>query len=63
MTETINADEHQRRRGFSSLQKSLFGVLAFFFAIHIVFWFLEFHGGVSHCRRRLKIDPVSTPEF
>lgn len=51
MTETIDADEQQQpqqRRGLSSLQKSLFAVLAFFFAIHIVFWFLEFHGGVSH---------------
>lgn len=35
------------RRGLSSLQKALFGVLAFFFAIHPVFWYLEFHVGIS----------------
>lgn len=51
MTDTINRKDEQTspaRRGFSSLQKSLFGVLAFFFAIHLVFWYLEFHAGVSH---------------
>ena len=51
MTETISTDDEQAsppRRGLSSLQKSLFGVLAFFFVIHVVFWYLEFHGGVSH---------------
>ena len=53
MTETINADDKQvspRRRGLSPLQKSLFGVLAFFFVIHIVFWYLEFHAGIVRCR-------------
>lgn len=35
------------RSGFSSLQKGLFGVLGFFFAIHPVFWFLETRVGVS----------------
>jgi hypothetical protein len=49
MTDTIR--RHRTRcaspsRGFSSLQKSLFGVLAFFFAIHPAFWYLEFHAGV-----------------
>ncbi len=51
MTDTINRKDEptsSARRGFSSLQKSLFGVLAFFFAIHLVFWYLEFHAGVSH---------------
>nr|WP_090281560.1 hypothetical protein [Mycolicibacterium komanii]CRL78124.1 Emopamil binding protein [Mycolicibacterium komanii] len=50
MTETIRQDGTEQappRRGFSSLQKSLFGVLAFFFAIHPVFWYLEFHVGVA----------------
>lgn len=49
MTETIRQNgtgQAPPRRGFSSLQKSLFGVLAFFFAIHPVFWYLEFHVGV-----------------
>jgi hypothetical protein len=49
MTETIKHSEAgaaRGRRGFSSLQKSLFGVLAFFFAIHPVFWFLETRAGV-----------------
>lgn len=48
MTETITPDgsgDTRRRRGFSSLQKSLFAVLAFFFAIHPVFWYLEIHAG------------------
>lgn len=35
MTQTIR--ESRARRGFSSLQKSLFAVLFFFFAIHPVF--------------------------
>ena len=51
MTETINADDMQvspQNRGLSALQKALFGLLAFFFVIHIVFWYLEFHAGVSH---------------
>ena len=51
MTETIDVDDKRmspERPGLSSLQKSLFGVLAFFFVIHIVFWYLEFHAGVSH---------------
>lgn len=51
MTETIGADDDKRasaRRGLSSLQQSLLGVLAFFFIIHVVFWYLEFHAGVSH---------------
>ena len=51
MTETMSPNDNQAppaRRGFSSLQKSLFGVLGFFFAVHVVFWYLEFHVGVSH---------------
>ena len=51
MTETIRRDDKPdslARRGFSSLQKALFGVLALFFVIHVVFWYLEFHAGVSH---------------
>lgn len=52
MTETIRAEDDEQaassRRGLSSLQKSLLGVLAFFFLIHAVFWYLEFHAGVSH---------------
>ncbi len=49
MTETIRPDaqESPAKQGFSSLQKSLFGVLAFFFAIHPFFWYLEFHVGIS----------------
>ncbi|KIU15233.1 membrane protein [Mycolicibacterium llatzerense] len=51
MTDTIR--RHDTRctspsRGLSSLQKALFGVLAFFFAIHPVFWYLEFHVGLPH---------------
>lgn len=49
MTETITRKDRawrERRGGFSWLQKSLFAVLAFFFAIHPVFWYLEFHVGV-----------------
>lgn len=49
MTETIRHDgggKAPSRRGFSSLQKSLFAILAFFFAIHPVFWYLEMHAGV-----------------
>ena len=51
MTETTGAEAEQAsppERGLSSLQKSLFGVLAFFFVIHVVFWYLEFRIGVSH---------------
>lgn len=51
MTETIKQNgpgQAPSRPAFSSLQKALFGVLAFFFAIHPVFWYLEFHAGVSH---------------
>ena len=51
MTETTNPTDERTssaRHGFSSLQKSLFGVLAFFCIIHVVFWYLEFHAGVSH---------------
>jgi hypothetical protein len=44
MTQTIR--ESRARRGFSSLQKSLFAVLFFFFAIHPVFWYLETRAGV-----------------
>jgi hypothetical protein len=44
MTQTIQ--ESRARRGFSSLQKSLFAVLFFFFAIHPVFWYLETRAGV-----------------
>lgn len=49
MTETIRHDgggKAPSRRGFSSLQKSLFAILAFFFAIHPVFWYLEMYAGV-----------------
>lgn len=51
MTESVRTDDERAspsRGGLSSLQKSLFGVLAFFFVIHVVFWYLEFHVGVSH---------------
>ena len=51
MTETIRHDDRadsSAKRRLSSLQKALFGVLAFFFFIHVVFWYLEFHAGVSH---------------
>lgn len=51
MTETISRDDKQgasAKRGLSSLQKALFGVLAFFFVIHPVFWYLEFRVGVPH---------------
>ena len=50
MTETISTGDQQtspRKRGLSSLQKALFGVLVFFFGIHPVFWYLEFHVGVA----------------
>ena len=50
MTDTIRAD-HERdsptRSGFSSLQKALFGVVVFFFAIQPIFWFFETRVGVS----------------
>lgn len=50
MTETIRADGDEQaaptRRGLSSLQKSLFGILALFFVIHVVFWYLEYRAGV-----------------
>ena len=36
------------KRGLSSLQKALFCVLGSFFVMHVVFWYLEFHVGVSH---------------
>lgn len=51
MTKTIGLDSGRdlsARHGLSSLQKALFGVLAFFFAIHPVFWYLEFHAGLPH---------------
>ncbi len=51
MTETTGAEAEQAsppELGWSSLQKSLFGVLAFFFVIHVAFWYLEFRIGVSH---------------
>ena len=51
MTETIDhhgKEESPKRSSFSSLQKALFAVLAFAFAIHPVFWYLEFHAGVPH---------------
>lgn len=51
MTETISTSDGQAppaKRGLSSLQKSLYGVLAFFFVLQVVFWYLEFHVGVSH---------------
>ncbi|AMO63594.1 Emopamil binding protein [Mycolicibacterium phlei] len=43
---TLTIQESRARRGFSSLQKSLFAVLFFFFAIHPVFWYLETRAGV-----------------
>ncbi|MBB5915956.1 hypothetical protein BJY24_004868 [Nocardia transvalensis] len=51
MTETSRRDgtcDRPARRGFSSLQKALLGVLAVFFAVQVVFWYLEFQVGVSH---------------
>ncbi len=51
MTETTSRDDQRAssaKRGLSSLQKALFGVLALFFVLHVVFWYLEFHLGVSH---------------
>lgn len=51
MTETLSYDgkrDSSTKRRLSALQKSLFGILAFFFVIHIVFWYLEFRAGVSH---------------
>ncbi len=36
------------RRGLSSLQKSLIGVVVFYFGTVPVFWYLEEHVGVSH---------------
>src|SRR6478609_6613009 len=51
MTETIRRDDQQdssARRGFSSLQKALFAVLAIFFALNAAFWYLEHRVGVSH---------------
>jgi hypothetical protein len=51
MTETISRSDRRdpsAKKGFSSLQKTLFAVLAAFFVLHVFFWFLEFHAGVSH---------------
>ncbi|VEG51198.1 Emopamil binding protein [Mycolicibacterium aurum] len=51
MTDTVRHDDKRElsaRRGLSSLQKALFGVLALFFAINALFWFLEYRVGVSH---------------
>ena len=51
MTDTISPRGEQltgKRRGFSWLQKSLFGVLAGFFVLHVIFWCLEYRLGVSH---------------
>lgn len=51
MTETVAAKDKPaspRTPGFSSLQKSLYGVLGFFFVLHVIFWYLEFHAGISH---------------
>ncbi|WP_040862716.1 membrane protein [Nocardia niigatensis] len=51
MTETSRRDDQidrSAKRRFSSLQKALFGVLTFFFAAHLPFWYLEVHVGVSH---------------
>lgn len=54
MSDDGNNRHHNNRKpsspkpGLSVLQKSLFGVLAFFFAIHVVFWYLEIHAGVAH---------------
>ena len=51
MAETISPDDTRApstQHGLSWLQKALFGILAFFFLIHVVFWYLEFKVGVSH---------------
>ena len=51
MTKATTRDDLQgapAKRGLSSLQKALLGLLAFFFVLHVVFWYLEFHLGVSH---------------
>ena len=51
MTDTVSPTNQRlpsARPGLSSLQKSLFGVLAFFFILNAVFWYLEYRVGVSH---------------
>ena len=51
MTNTVRTSDRREstaRPGFSSLQKSLFVVLATFFVLHVIFWYLEYHVGVSH---------------
>jgi hypothetical protein len=51
MTDTLSAKntrDSPERPGFSSLQKALFAVLAAFFLLHVIFWYLEYHVGVSH---------------
>ena len=51
MTDTIRASDERdnpARAGFSSLQKALVAVLAAFFVLHVIFWYLEYRVGVSH---------------
>lgn len=52
MTQTTPCDDDTvhapARRRLSWLQRALFGVLAFFFVMQPVFWYLEFRVGVSH---------------
>jgi hypothetical protein len=51
MTDTLSAKntrDSPERPGFSSLQKALFAVLAVFFVLHVIFWYLEYRVGVSH---------------
>ena len=51
MTETIRSRGNSTtspKRGLSWLQKSLFAVLATFFLLQVVFWYLEFQMGVPH---------------
>ncbi|TQR85036.1 hypothetical protein D8S82_18735 [Mycobacterium hodleri] len=50
MTETISPGNAQlpAKAGFTSLQKSLFGVLVLFFVVNAFFWFLEYRVGVAH---------------
>ena len=51
MTETVRPAENRNppaKQRLSSLQKALFGVLALFFALNALFWFLEYRVGVSH---------------
>ncbi|MGO4443443.1 hypothetical protein AB4Z42_08795 [Mycobacterium sp. 2YAF39] len=51
MTETTSRDDQRSasaKRGLSSLQKALFGIVAVFVVLQPLFWFLEYHVGLSH---------------